>query len=335
MDIVLAEPDLQVDFAAALVQLRDAYLQEALFATIKTLKIAEIDHQLAAFASADDLSLLASKGLRGEIVFCTPLLLSTNPRLVGYYRLLLGFSQKAFYSSGSVGSFKCMEERGALPTALIARLPQLCQALNRAASYLINSISEVSLTKAFLDDLALLTLGPQLRGGANVKKGARGIVVVFNAMKEIVEKHVVSATPRVIQVENAAGRLVLIEFAPDPDIIIRERISEDPLDYRNLVSVEVKAGTDFSNIHNRLGEAEKSHQKTKALGYVECWTVVNVDRIDLQTARKESPTTNRFYRLSQIEAKSGLEYEEFENRVVSLTGIPGKRKNKSQRKRDR
>ena len=41
MAIALAEPDLQVDFAAALVQLRDAYLQEALFATVKTLKIAE------------------------------------------------------------------------------------------------------------------------------------------------------------------------------------------------------------------------------------------------------------------------------------------------------
>jgi hypothetical protein len=228
-----------------------------------------------------------------------------------------------------------MEERGVLTSALAGRLPSLCGAMNRAASYLINSISEVSLTKTFLDDLALLTLGPQLRGGANVKKGARGIVVVFDAIKDLVEQHVVTATPRVIQVENAAGRLVLIEFAPDPDIIIRERIAEEPPDYRNLVSIEVKAGTDFSNIHNRLGEAEKSHQKAKSLGYVECWTVVNVDRIDLQTARRESPTTNRFYRLSQIEAKSGSEYQEFENRVISLTGIPSKQLTKPAGKRGR
>ena len=222
-----------------------------------------------------------------------------------------------------------------MPGALTTRLPELCTVMNRSASYLINSISEVSLTMTFLDDLALLTLGPQLRGGANVKKGARGIVAVFDAIKAIVESHVVATTPRVIQVQNAAGRMVLIEFAPDPDIIIRERISESPLDYRNVVSVEVKAGTDFSNIHNRLGEAEKSHQKAKGLGYVECWTVVNVDRIDVQLARRESPTTNRFYRLSQIESKTGAEYDEFENRVVSLTGIPGRRKSKVQRRSGR
>src|SRR5690348_7091421 len=106
MDIVLAEPDLQVDFAAALVQLRDTFLQEALFATVKELKISDIDRELSSHASADDLSLLASKGLRGEIVFATPLVLTANPRLLGYYRLLLGYSQKAFYGAPGIGAFK-------------------------------------------------------------------------------------------------------------------------------------------------------------------------------------------------------------------------------------
>ena len=85
----------------------------------------------------------------------------------------------------------------------------------------------------------------------------------------------------------------------------------------------IKGGTDFSNIHNRIGEA-KSHQKAKGDGYVECWTVVNVDRIDLATSKTESPSTNRFYRLSQITAGLGKEYEDFATRVTSLTGIPGK-----------
>ncbi len=90
---------------------------------------------------------------------------------------------------------------------------------------------------------------------------------------------------------------------------------------RNIIAIEVKAGTDFSNIHNRIGEAEKSHQKAKADGYVERWTVVNVDRIDLKMARRESPSTDRFYRLSQIDSGVGEEYYDFYNRVVSLTGI--------------
>jgi hypothetical protein len=273
----LHSPDLQVDFAAALIQLRDTYLQEALFATVKTLRLAEVDMALSKYAPESDLSLLASKGLRGEIVFATPVVLASNPYLLGYYRLLLGFSQKTFYTSETgIGAFKSMEEKGSLSKSCGSHLPELCIALNNAASYLMNSISGVSLTKTFLGDLALLTLGPQLRGGANVKKGARGIVIVFDVIKAIVEEYMVSATPRVIEIRNAAGRIVLIEFAPDPDIIIRERLSDRPNDFRNVIAIEVKGGTDFSNIHNRIGEAEKSHQKAKAEGYVECWTVVSV-----------------------------------------------------------
>jgi hypothetical protein len=94
-----------------------------------------------------------------------------------------------------------------------------------------------------------------------------------------------------------------------------------PGSFRELIAVEVKAGTDFSNIHNRIGEAEKSHQKARADGYNECWTVVNVDKIDVEKAHRESPSTSRFYRISDIQRGSGSEYEDFRNRVVSLTGI--------------
>lgn len=100
-----------------------------------------------------------------------------------------------------------------------------------------------------------------------------------------------------------------------------ERISSDS--YRNIIAIEVKAGTDFSNIHNRIGEAEKSHQKARQAGYVECWTVVNVDRIDTGMAKRESPSTNRFYRISQIENETGGEFDDFKNRIAALTGIPG------------
>ena len=84
----------------------------------------------------------------------------------------------------------------------------------------------------------------------------------------------------------------------------------------------MKGGEDFSNIHNRIGEAEKSHQKAKANKYVECWTVVNVDRIDLEMAAKESPSTNRFYRISSLAQAEGAEYRDFRDLVVAMTGIP-------------
>ncbi len=94
--------------------------------------------------------------------------------------------------------------------------------------------------------------------------------------------------------------------------------------FRNIIAIEIKGGTDFSNIHNRLGEAEKSHQKARQTGFVECWTVVNVDNINLKMASKESPSSNRFYRLSQIGSRKSEEYSDFKNRIVSLTGIPNR-----------
>jgi hypothetical protein len=87
------------------------------------------------------------------------------------------------------------------------------------------------------------------------------------------------------------------------------------------LAIEVKGGYDFSNVHNRLGEAEKSHQKARSRGYTECLTVVNVDRINIEKAHGESPTTNRFYRLTDLEDLTTEEYQDFRSRILTLTGV--------------
>lgn len=316
----IPDPELQIDFYGVLAKMRKSYLQDALASTIRNMDIAEIDKALAAFVPKTSLATLASQGLRGELMFPVPLILIKNPRLLGYYRLLYGYSQKEFYTKATgVARFQSMEKRGVLTEANSDNLDDLCQALAGAGALLLDGIGAKRISKALLDDLTLLTLGPQLRGGANVKKGAAGIVTVFGAIHDIVKHDVKKATPSRIEIENAAGRRVLIEFAPDPDIIIREEMSKN--NFRKLVAIEVKGGSDFSNIHNRIGEAEKSHQKAKAIGYVECWTVVNVDRIDMEMAKQESPLTNRFYRISDLVNGDRLEYQDFRSRVISLTGI--------------
>lgn len=316
----IPDPELQIDFYAVLAKIRGEYLQDALAATVKKLDVTEIDKALAVLVPRLSLATLASHGLRGELMFPVPLILAENPRLLGYYRLLYGFSQKEFYTTETgVSRFQSMEKRGVLSAANAAVLADLCQALAGAGTLLLNGIGAKRISQALLDDLTLLTLGPQLRGGANVKKGAAGIVMVFGAIRDIVKAAVKEATVNRIEIENAAGRRVLIEFASDPDIIIREEMSRK--NFRELIAIEVKGGSDFSNIHNRIGEAEKSHQKAKACGYVECWTVVNVDRIDMEMAKRESPTTNRFYRISDLVNGNGLEYQDFRSRVISLTGI--------------
>lgn len=48
---------------------------------------------------------------------------------------------------------------------------------------------------------------------------------------------------------------------------------------------------------------------------------MNVDRIDMEMASRESPSTNTFYRLSSLKQGEGEEYQDFKDRVISLTGI--------------
>lgn len=317
--LVIPAPQLQVDFALALEQIRGLYLQEALSKVVASLETIKIDSELSEFAPRRNLADLASRGLRGELVFAVPSILRADPRLVGYYRLLLGYSQKAFYGFQGLGRFRSMEQSGSLNSLQDRAIEPLCTALSIAGAGLLDGIGAKRISRQLLDDLSLLTVGPQLRGGRNVRAGIAGIVKVFEAISGIVAHATIKSDPQLIEIRNAAGRRVFIRFASDPDIRIQEEMT--PSSHRNIIAVEVKAGLDFSNIHNRIGEAEKSHQKAKADEYVERWTVVNVDRINLTMARRESPSTDRFYRLSQIDSGTGEEYNDFYNRVVALTGI--------------
>jgi hypothetical protein len=319
----LPEPELQVSFANALSEIRVQYLQDALKETMADISVPDVDRELAEYVPAHSLGLLAAHGLRGELMFPVPVLFQANPRLLAYYRLLYGYSRKEFYTSDTgFGRFVGMEDRGLIRGNLDQFVPEICRELCKAGSLLLSAISNTVVSASFLDDLTLLTLGPQLRGGANVRKGSAGIRTVFNAIRDIVSEAVSSLSDHQIEIQNAAGRKVLIEFAPDPDIIIREEMR--PGQFRQLIAIEVKAGSDFSNIHNRIGEAEKSHRKAREAGYVECWTVVNVDRVDIDMAHRESPTTNRFYRISDMVTADGVDYSDFRDRVVSLTGIASK-----------
>lgn len=128
MTFNLPPPDLQVSFSLQLMEARAEFLQDALKATVGSLNIVEVDRQLATYAPKPGITLLASHGLRGELVFPVPLILASNPKLLGYYRLLLGYSQKLFYATG-FGRFKGMEERGRIPPRHASELGSICEHL--------------------------------------------------------------------------------------------------------------------------------------------------------------------------------------------------------------
>ena len=217
-----------------------------------------------------------------------------------------------------------MEEKGILSPRAAEDIDDLCSAFCARAAELINGIGCERFSLDFLDDLTLLTLGPQLRGSNNTKIGNLANQALFDLIRSLVSRAIVKEGPSRIELRNASNRNVLIAFSADPDISISEKLA--PQSIRNIVAIEIKGGGDQSNIWNRLGEAEKSHQSAKHAGFVEFWTIYNTASLDLEKAREKSPTTNRFYSLRSLLEGESEEFEDFHARLNSLLGIKSSKK---------
>jgi hypothetical protein len=306
---------LQVNFFYLLKDCKLLYFREALQKTIKEIDISTVDKELGLFVGNSHLSKMAGFSLRGETVFPVPSVLSANPFLLGYYRLLLGFSQKEFYSKGPFGRFKTMEEKGKLTSIAKANMEGLCESLIISAKQFIDGIDVINLND--LSELQLLTLGPQFRGSKNNEYGSIATKKVFDLIRDFTNENVESESPTIIVLKNDSNRKVIVSFSSDPDIEIFEEL---PSGKRPLVSIEIKGGTDISNIHNRIGEAEKSHQKAKGRKYFEFITILSVD-IDYEILRKESPTTSHFFQLNRISNFNSVEYLGFRELLSSIIGL--------------
>jgi hypothetical protein len=103
----------------------------------------------------------------------------------------------------------------------------------------------------------------------------------------------------------------------DPDIRVQGILQSGS---NPIMAIEIKGGTDVSNVYNRLGESEKSHRTARSLGFAECWTIINA-RLDLDKAHQKSPSTTRFYYLFQITNESTPEHSAFKDQFCALIGI--------------
>ena len=113
MAIRIPPPELQIEFSFALAEIRRLYLQGALRDSVRNIEITTLDRQLGKFVPSNAMKTMAAHGLRAEPVFATPILFKSNPRLLGYYRLLFGFSQKVGARSRIRGMLDCRERRSA------------------------------------------------------------------------------------------------------------------------------------------------------------------------------------------------------------------------------
>jgi hypothetical protein len=227
----------------------------------------------------------------------------SKPSLLGYYRLLLGFSQKEFYR-GILARFVKLENDGVLTNQTSQQLPDLCESLIESSWLLVNGLPDIS--QDILKSLTLLTLGPQFRGSRNVNLGSEANRTVFALIKSIISTGVREEGLNFLEIINSVGRIYRIEFAPDPDIAIRQKLQDGS--FRNRIAIEIKGGTDFSNIHNRLGEAE-------------FWTVINVSDIEPKIWKQETPTTNELFYLEKIADMRSAEYERFKEYLISILGL--------------
>ena len=106
-------PSRQVIFHQMLVAARKSTLMDALSDALGEADPKVLKKQISHYVPGDAQRVLAASGIRDEHVFPVPVLLELKPTLVGYYRLLLGVSQKRFYRQGTgMSQFKSMEHRG-------------------------------------------------------------------------------------------------------------------------------------------------------------------------------------------------------------------------------
>jgi len=309
----------QILFHQLLAAARKTWLLEALRNTLGTVDPKILKPQLDKYVPVDVQKILASVGIRDEYIFPAPIVLETRPSLIGYYRLLIGVSQKKFYEGGSgMGLFKSMEARNTMTTRQQADLPDFCKAMAPGLADLVRQISP-AVSQKDLEELPLLTLGAQFYGGNNNTIGAKAKDDVFAAITEIVKPAIKTASANKLVIVNASKREVSIVLASDPDLRIMEQVGSG---VHKKVAIEIKGGTDKSNAHNRAGEAEKSHQKAKGDGYPEFWTIIATKGVDVKKLQKESPTTNHWFDTAQILGRSGPDWDEFKKRFAALVGIP-------------
>lgn len=148
------DPSLQIKFSKSLDLIRELYLDDALRKTIESADLKMIEKELHSVLDENILKKVASFGIRGEMFFPTKSLLLKNPKLLGYYRLLYGFSQKELYSKSGLGRFKRMEEDGSIGKLSPADIADFIKVLCAAGSKLAKTCQKISIQ--LVNELQLL-----------------------------------------------------------------------------------------------------------------------------------------------------------------------------------
>jgi len=166
-----------------------------------------------------------------------------------------------------------------------------------------------------------LALGAQFDGSWRTRVGDKATKDVFATIKDVIKTADVEFTELETSVTlvNRSTRKVTVALAADPDVVIAEEFDEGRSVLK--VAIEIKGGRDRSNVHNRAGEAEKSHQKARNKGAGDFWTVIAMEGVDRAVLREESPTTRQWFDLDEILERRDESWQRLHERVLVAIGI--------------
>jgi len=315
---------------------KQVYAQKTLDAFRNSMLIEEV-HRAAArvdpqklhdetvtYVSTENSRKLQGAGIREETVFALPSILLDNPKLLGYYRMLMGISEKQFYNSISgLSGYRQMEHEGTIGRHTEGDIQELCIAINKAIDdFLAACVSDT--LSLDLPELPIMTLGVYVDGVWRNNIGTNAARSVFASIREIVSDSGISvsdktATSFLFTTKN--GREFTVISGSDPDVQIFEIINHEK---HTILCIEIKGGQDVANVHNRAGEAEKSHQKAKSVGWQEAWTVIYLAGLTDDQKNKiltEAPTTDHWFDINQVVARGGDSYEDFNKSLKLKLGI--------------
>ena len=301
---------------------RENVLSDALQRALMHVDPNRLSAEIVAVSPVEPRRVLQAAGIRDEHIFVTPAVLEQRPSLLGYYRLLLGISQKQFYASSTgLARFKVLEQKNVLPPRLIGEIEKLCVSLNHSLAELITGV-EGGITPKDVEQLPLLLLGTQFDGSWRNLIGQRATREVFDAMKSVIQLADVdvheSEKGDTLTFLNRSNRKITLALAADPDVVITEDV-----DGRSIlkVAIEIKGGTDLSNAHNRAGEAEKSHQKARNREAADFWTIMATSGMDLSVLKQESPTTRKWFDLVSVLEQEGESWQRLVSELKIAVGV--------------
>ncbi len=304
-----------IDLYTGLLGARRTKLQPALSAAVRAVGTHKVDDDLKRLVPEPAVTHLASLGLRGERVFPVPAIIRYAPPLIGYYRMLLGLSQKQFGQSERLGYSPWVnaENSGRLSPQLDLALDQFCGALIAPLVQLVDAMEKFS--DRDLNDLSLLTLGPTLQGARNNIIGSKAAQGILAALRKAIGPFLVFDDAQLIRFKSPSGRIFELIASSDPDISVNEGTGTQA---SPLLAIEVKGGKDVSNAYNRAGEAEKSHITAKLQGYQHRWTIIHMKGADRKKIVEKTPSSTEVFEAADILNQSGIEWSRLRQQLRGL-----------------